>query len=76
MVAVVRSVWRQLEGSQQRQRIPEVGMVNPPSSSVSGSSHKLLEAKIMESSREETVGMLVKADVHVSGDGCQSLHVD
>ena len=76
MVTVVWSVRCQLEGRQQRLRIPNVGMVNPSSSSVSGPSHKLREAKIIESSWEETVGMLVKADVHVSGDGCQSLHVD
>ena len=51
-------------------------MVNPSSSPVSGTSHQLLEAKVIEGGEEETVGMLVKADVHVSGDGCQSLHVD
>ena len=76
MVTVVRSVSRQLEGSQLRQRIPDVDMVNPAPSCVSGPSHKLLEAKVTEGSREETVGMLVKADVHVPSDGCQSLHVN
>ena len=50
-------------------------MVNPAPSCVSGTSHKLLETKVIESSKEETVWMLVKADVHVSGDSCQSLHV-
>ena len=43
---------------------------------MSGPRHKLLEAKATEGCGEETVGMLVQADVHVSGDGCQSLHVD
>ena len=76
MVAVVRRVSRQLEGSQLRQRIPDVDMVNPAPSCVSGTSHKLPETKVIESSREETVWMLVKADVHVPSDGCQSLHVN
>ena len=75
MVAVVRSVNRQLEGSQLRKRIPDVDVVNPAPCCVSGPSHKLLETKVIESSREERVGMLVKADVHVPRDGCQSLHV-
>ena len=76
MVAVVRSVRRQLEGSQQRQRIPEVDMVDPPSCNVSWPSHKLLEAKVTKGCGEETVWMLVQADVHVPRDSCQSLHVD
>ena len=76
MVAVVWSVRRQLEGGQLRMRIPDVGMVNPSSSNVSRTSHKLLEAKVIESGGEEAAGMLVKADVHVPGDGCRSLHVN
>ena len=76
VVAVVWSVRRQLEGGQLRMRIVDVDMVNPSSSNVSRTSDKLLEAKVIESSWEKTVGMLVKADVHVSGDGCHSLHVD
>ena len=75
MVAIIRSVRGQLEGSQLRKRIPDVDVVNPAPSCVSGPSHKLLEAKVIESSREETVWMLVKADVHVARYGCQSLHV-
>ena len=59
MITVVGVVGRQMETSQQSLRISKVDMVNPPTGSVSGSSHKLLEAKVIESSREETVGMLV-----------------
>ena len=51
-------------------------MVNPSSSLVSGIIDKLLEAKVIEGSIEETVGMLVQANVHVSRDGCHSLQVD
>ena len=50
-------------------------MINPSSSPVSGTTHELLEAKVIEGGEEETVGMLVQADVHVSRYGCQSLHV-
>ena len=50
-------------------------MVNPPSRLVCGASHQLLEAKVIEGSEEETVGMLVQADVHVPRDGCHFLHV-
>ena len=76
MVTVVWSVSRQLEGSQLRQRIPDVDMVNPAPSCVSGPSHKLLEAKVIESSSKETVGMLVQADIHVPRNSSQPLHVD
>ena len=51
-------------------------MVNPSTSCVSGISHQLLEAKVTKGSGEETVGILVQADVHVSRDGCKSLHVN
>ena len=51
-------------------------MVNPPSRLVSGSCHKLLETKIAEGCEEETVGMLVQADVQVPRDSSQPFHVD
>ena len=51
-------------------------MVNPSSSPVSGISHQLLEAKVIEGGKEETVGMLVQADVHVPRNGCHFFHVD
>ena len=51
-------------------------MVNPSSSPVSGTTHELLEAKVIEGCEEETVGLLVQADVHVPRDGCHFLHVD
>ena len=76
MVTVVGCVLCQLKTGQLRMGIPEVDMVDPSSCSVSWPSHKLLEAKVIESSSKETVGMLVQADIHVSRYGCQSLHVD
>ena len=76
MVTVVGHIGCQMETGQQRLRITEVDMINPPSSLMSGACHKLLEAKITEGCEEETVGMLVQADIHVSRYGCQSLHVD
>ena len=51
-------------------------MINPSSSPVSGTTHELLEAKVIEGGEEETVGLLVQADVHVPRDGCHFLHVD
>ena len=51
-------------------------MVNPSSSPVSGTTHKLLESKVIEGGEEETVGMLVQAGVHVPRYGCHFLHVD
>ena len=59
MVTVVGCVLCQLKTSQMRMGIPEVDMVDPSSCSVSRPSHKLLEAEVIESSREERVGMLV-----------------
>ena len=76
MVTVVGHIGHQMEAGQQRIRVSEVKMVNPSSSLVSWTCHKLVEAKILECSREETVGMLVQADVHVSRDHCDFLHVD
>ena len=76
MITKVGGVGRQLETGQQRVRIPDVDVVNPPSSNVSGASDKLLEAKVTESCVEETVGMLVQADVHVPRNSSQPLHVD
>ena len=40
-------------------RIPDEDMVNPSSTNVGGTIHKLLEAKVTESCGEETVWMLV-----------------
>ena len=57
-------------------RIADVDMVNPATSSVSGASHKLLKSKVTEGCAEETVGMLVQTDVHVSRDSRQSFHVN
>ena len=51
-------------------------MVNPSSSLVSRTSHKLLEAKVIEGGEEEGVGLLVQANIHVAGYGCHLLHVD
>ena len=51
-------------------------MINPSSSPVSGTTHELLESKVLEGGEEETVGLLVQADVHVPRDGCHFLHVD
>ena len=76
MITKVGCVGRQLKAGQQRVRIPDVDVVNPSSSNVSGASDKLLEAKVTESCVEETVGMLVQADVHVSRDSCQSFHIN
>ena len=76
MVAVVGSMMRQLEGGQLRMRVTDVDMVNPSSSNVSRTSHKLLETKVTEGCGEETVWMFVQADVHVARDSCQSLHVN
>ena len=76
MVTVVGHIGCQMETGQQRLGITDVDMVNPPSSLVSGSCHKLLEAKIAEGCEQETVGMLVQADVEVPRDSCQPLHVD
>ena len=76
MITVVGHVLCQLKTGQQSMRIPEVDMVDPSPSNVSGPRHKLLEAKATEGCGEETVGMLVQADVHVPRDGCHFLHVD
>ena len=76
MVAVIWSVSRQLEGGQLRMRIPDEDMVNPSSTNVGGTIHKLLEAKVTESCGKETVGILVQANVHISRDDGQSLHVN
>ena len=76
MITVIGHIGRQVEAGQQRIRISEVEMVDPSSSLVSGASHQLLEAEVIEGSEEETVGMLVQADVHVSRDRCHFLHVD
>ena len=76
MITVVGVVGRQMETSQQSLRISKVDMVNPPTGSVSGPSHKLLKSNITEGCVEETVGMLVQTDVHVSRDSRQSFHVN
>ena len=76
VVTVVGHIGHHMETGQQRIRVSEVKMVNPSSSLVSWTCHKLVEAKILECSREETVGMLVQADVQVSRDHCDFLHVD
>ena len=76
MVTVVGHIGCQMETGQQRLRITEVDMINPPSSLMSGACHKLLEAKITEGCEEETVGMLVQADVHVPRNSSQPLHVE
>ena len=76
MITKVGCVGRQLETGQQRVRIPDVDVVNPSTSNVSGASDKLLEAMVAKGCGEETVGMLVQAHVHVSRDGCHFLHVD
>ena len=52
MVTVVGHIGCQMETGQQRLRIAEVDMINPPSSLVSGACHKLLEAKITEGCEE------------------------
>ena len=44
MITIVGVVGRQLETGQQSMRITNVDMVNPATSSVGGTSHKLLEA--------------------------------
>ena len=76
MVTVVGCVLCQLKPGQLSMWIPKVDMVDPPPSNVSGSRHKLLEAKVTEGCGEETVGMFVNADVHVARDDCESLHVN
>ena len=76
MITKVGCVGRQLETGQQRVRIPDVDVVNPSSSNVSGASDKLLKSKVTEGCVEEAVGMLVQTDVHVSRDSRQSLHVN
>ena len=76
MITVIGCVRCQLKTGQQIMRIPEVDMVDPSSSSVSRPSDKLLEAKVTEGCGEETVGMLVQADVHIPRDDCQSLHAN
>ena len=76
MITKVGCVGRQLETGQQRVRIPDVDVVNPSTSNVSGASDKLLEAMVAKGCGEETVGMLVQADVHVARDDRQSLHVN
>ena len=76
MITVVGHVLFQLKTGQLSMRISEVDMVDPSPSNVSGARHKLLEAKATEGCGEETVGMLVQADVHVARDDRQSLHVN
>ena len=76
MVTVVGCVLCQLKTGQLRMGIPEVDMVDPSSCSVSWPSHKLLEAKVTKGCGEETVGVLVQADVHVPRYSSQSFHVD
>ena len=76
MITVVGHVLCQLKTGQQSMRIPEVDMVDPSSCSVSRPSHKLLEAKVAKGCGEETVGVLVQADVHVPRYSSQSFHVD
>ena len=76
VITIVGCVGSQLETGQQSMRITYVGMVNPATSSVSGPSHKLLKSNITEGCVEETVGMLVQTDVHVSRDSRQSFHVN
>ena len=76
MITVVGHVLCQLKTGQLRMRITEVDMVDPSSCNVSWPSHKLLEAKVTQGCGEETVWMLVEADIHVPRDSCQSLHVD
>ena len=59
VIAKVGCVVHQLETGQERMRITDVDMVNPSTSCVSGTSYKLLEAKVTKGCGKETVGVLV-----------------
>ena len=76
MVTEVWHIGSQMETGKQSIRISEIEVVNPSASLVSRASHQLLEAKVIEGGKEETVWIFVQAEVHVSRDGCNSLHVD
>lgn len=68
MITVVGAVLGQVVALQLSLRVPQVGVVNPPSGHMGGTSDQLLEAHLRQELGDAVVGLPVKADVEVPCD--------